>query len=157
MPGPDKDRSHEVQGRAQVKRAQQKKRNEEMAQDVDAMRHSYARIKDEPAFRDILAKAKSFAAYHTKMAKDGVGYRDTGEFDERNQPKQEIVYYTNEKRVSELDKAAGIEELEDYIQRQLGAAKPEKTEAAPVAGEPVTDTEADSEDESSTDESAPVA
>lgn len=151
MPGPQQDRSHEVQGRAQLKRAEQKKRNEEMVQDIDAMRHSYARIKDEPAFQDILAKAKSFAAYHLKMAKDGVGYRDTGEFDSKNKPIQEVVYYDQPKRLSELDKAAGIEELEGYILRQLTTAAKVKVDGAPVAGDLVDD----SADETAEDE--PVA
>lgn len=152
MPGPN-DRSHEVQGRLQTRRAAHKARVEEQSKEIDAIKHSYARIKDEPAFRDLLAKAKSFAAYHTKMAKDGVGYRDTGQFDERNKPIQEIVYYTNEKRVSELDKAAGIEELEDYILRQIPvSAKEEVTQDA--------EAEASSEDEEKSEDDSkeePVA
>jgi hypothetical protein len=146
MPGPN-DRSHEVQGRLQTRRAAHKARVEEQTKEIEAVKHSYARIKDEPAFRDLLAKAKSFAAYHTKMAKDGVGYRDTGQFDEKGKPIQEIVYYTNEKRVSELDKAAGIEELEDYILRQIPATvKEEVSETA----------EADAEAENTEDEPAPA-
>jgi len=145
-------RENEVQGRVQQKQAEQKKRNAEMAEEVDSLRHSYARIKDEPAFQDILKKAKSFAAYHNKMAKDGVGYRDTGRFDEKGNAIQEIVYYTGEKRLGELDKASGIEELEDYILRQLTAsAKKVLEEGAPVAGEPpvepVTATTASDDDD----------
>jgi hypothetical protein len=147
MPGPN-DRSHEVQGRLQTRRAAHKARVEEQSKEVDAIKHSYARIKDEPAFRDLLAKAKSFAAYHTKMAKDGVGYRDTGEFDAKGKPVQEIVYYDQAKRLSELDKASGIEELEGYVLRQLTeSAKVEVQEAA----------EAETDDVSTEDEPTPPA
>lgn len=141
-------RENEVQGRVQVRRAAHKEKAAVRASEVDSIKHSYARIKDEPAFRDILAKAKSFAAYHTKMAKDGVGYRDTGEVDENNRPKQEIVYYEPAKRLSELDKASGIEELEDYMLRQL-------TAAAKVVVEEEVEAEvetAESTDEPATDE-----
>ena len=143
-----KDRSHEVQGRLQVRRAAHKARVEEQSKEVDAIKHSYARIKDEPAFRDLLAKMKAFAGYHTKMAKDGVGYRDTGEFDEKNKPIQEIVYYTNEKRVSELDKAAGIEEIEDYVVRQVNdgtvlAEAAKEAEQAEAQAENTADDQAD--------------
>ncbi len=145
-------RENEVQGRLQVKRAEQKRKAEERAAELDSLKHSYARIKDEPAFQDILEKAKSYAAYHTKMAKDGVGYRDTGRFDDNNKAIQEIVYYDQPKRLSELDKAAGIEELEDYIKRQITSSikAAETTEAAPVAGDMVAESESD--DDAATDE-----
>lgn len=83
---------------------------------------AYNAIKGKPAFKDILEKAKTFAAYHTKLAQDGVGYRNTGGVLTNGQPEQEIYYYTAEKRVSELDKAAGILELVDYIERQIADA-----------------------------------
>ena len=145
---PESDRKNEVQGRVQVRRAAHKEKAAVRASEIDSIKHSYARIKDEPAFRDILAKAKSFAAYHTKMAKDGVGYRDTGRFDENGKPIQEIVYYDQPKRLSELDKASGIEELEDYMLRQL-------TAAAKVGVEEEVEAEvesAETTDESATDE-----
>jgi len=141
MPGPD--RTNEVQGRLQVKRKANKEKAAVRASEVDSLRHSYARIKDEPAFIDILAKAKSFAAYHAKMAKDAVGYRDTGQFDEKGKAIQEIVYYKGEKRLAELDKAAGIEELEDYILRQLTASAKADVEAAAEDDETTEDTAED--------------
>lgn len=137
-------RENEVQGRLQVKKSEQKAKAAVRASEVDSLRHSYARIKDEPAFLDILAKAKSFAAYHAKMAKDAVGYRDTGQFDDKGKAIQEIVYYKGEKRLAELDKAAGIEELEDYILRQLTASAKVEVEA---------EAEAQAESDDSTEES----
>jgi len=147
MAGENQDRSHETRTRAQIKREEHKRKSAERAAETDSLQHSYARIKDEPAFKDILAKAKSFAAYHTKMAKDGVGYRDTGQFDAKGDAIQEIVYYDQPKRLSELDKASGIEELEGYILRMLnpvsiGAVVPSSPEI-PVAGESGADKPAD--------------
>lgn len=145
-------RENEVQGRLQVKKAAHKARVAEATADIESIRHSYARIKDEPAFQDILAKAKSFAGYHTKMAKDGVGYRDTGQFDEKGKPIQEIVYYDQPKRLSELDKASGIEELEAYVLRQLTPT------AAAAVEEIIDDAETTDEKESEdTAETPPVA
>jgi len=144
-------RENEVQGRVQQKQAARRKRSADMAAEVAGLQHSYARIKDEPAFQDLLAKAKSFAAYHTKMAKDGVGYRDTGEFKENGQPVQEVVYYDQAKRLSELDKASGIEELEGYILRQLTPTAVAAVEAA------IDDTDTEDEEAEEAPAPAPVA
>ena len=133
-------REGEIQGRLQIKKAAHKEKTQARAAAIETIQHSYARIKDEPAFVDILAKAKSFAAYHTKMAKDAVGYRDTGEVYENGKPVQEVVYYDQDKRVSELDKAAGIEELEDYILRQL-------TESAKLQVEEEVEAKAETEED----------
>lgn len=133
-------RENEVQGRLQVKRSAHKAKAEARVSEVQSLKHSYAQIQNEPAFLDILAKAKSFAGYHTKMAKDGVGYRDTGRFDENGKPIQEIVYYDQPKRLSELDKASGIEELEDYILRQLTPTAKETVEAEVAEDEKAEET-----------------
>lgn len=79
---------------------------------------SYKKIKDSAAFKDILDKAKSFHDYHLKLAKDGVGYQQTGAKDDSGNPVQQTVFFSHEKRVTELDKAAGVEELLLYIERQ---------------------------------------
>lgn len=74
----------------------------------------------------ILQKAKGLADYHTRIAQDGIGV--TKESDDR------VVTYTLKpsERVSYLDKASGIMEIVDYINRQIHAPAPEpeqKTEA----------------------------
>jgi hypothetical protein len=101
-----------------VKDEHQKKANER-ANKQNELKVSYKKIIDEPAFKDILAKAKQFAAYHLTLAKDGVGYQQTGGKDDSGNPLQATVFFSHEKRVTELDKAAGIEELSNYIERQV--------------------------------------
>lgn len=101
-----------------VKEEHQKKANER-ANAQNELKISYKKIKDEPAFKDILAKAAQFASYHLTLAKDGVGYQQTGQKDDSGNPVQQTVFFSHEKRVTELDKAAGIEELQSYIERQI--------------------------------------
>lgn len=104
--------------KAQAARELHQKKNEERASIINELRVSYKKIREEPAFQDILAKAKQFAGYHLKMAKDGVGFRETGQKDEEGNPLQETVFFDKDKRTTELDKAAGIEELVAYLERQ---------------------------------------
>jgi hypothetical protein len=89
------------------------------ADKINEVKASFKKIKDEPAFQHILLKAREFAGYHSKMAKDGVGYRQTGALDANGNPIQETVFFDHNKRVTEMDKAAGIEELIDYVERQI--------------------------------------
>lgn len=100
-----------------VKEEHQKKANDR-ANKQNELKISYKKILNEPAFQDILAKGKQFASYHLTLAKDGVGYQQTGAKDDSGNPLQQTVFFSHEKRVTELDKAAGIEELTSYIERQ---------------------------------------
>lgn len=72
-----------------------------------ALTAEYLKIAKTPAFQDLLSKVKSFSELHVRVAKDGVGRRE-----------QQIVKLNPEERVSELDKAAGIEEILDYLERK---------------------------------------
>lgn len=101
------------------------KRSKERADAINAMKIEYKKLKDMPAVIDFLKKMKSLCAYHTKIAKDGVGYRSTGQKDDHGNPIEELIYHTNEKRISELDKAAGIQEAIDMLERQLATVEPE--------------------------------
>lgn len=83
--------------------------------DIDAVNISYKKIKDTAALQDIIKFAQSMVEYHGKIAKDGVGYK---KIEDGKDP--ELVYFTAEKRLSELDKTAGIEEILDYIKRKIG-------------------------------------
>lgn len=103
--------------KAQVAKELHQKKNQERADKINELRISYKRIKEEPAFKDILVKAQQFADYHLKMAKDGVGYRETGGKDAEGNALQETVFFDSNKRVTELDKAAGIEEIVGYLER----------------------------------------
>lgn len=105
------------QTRAQAAKELHQKKNQERADKINELRISYKKIKNEPAFADILVKSQQFADYHLKMAKDGVGYRETGREDKNGNPIQETVFFDSNKRVTELDKAAGIEEIVAYLER----------------------------------------
>lgn len=94
------------------------KRSKERADEIAAVKAHYAQIKDSPALVDIVSKARSFAEYHLKLAKDGVGARKVGT-DEKGQPVLEDYYLTQEQRVSELDQAKGLEQLIAYIEQKI--------------------------------------
>lgn len=85
------------------------------------LKADYRKIKDEPAFVDLVAKIRSFAEYHTKIAKDGVGFENKVIGQHEGAPIQEqvVVKLTHEQRVTDLDKAAGIEEILDYVTRKV--------------------------------------
>ena len=72
---------------------------------------------------DMLNKCQSFMDYHLKIAKDGVGAQKTGFKLEDGTEEVKNVFFTQEQRVSHLDKAAGIEEIMNYIQRQMIASE----------------------------------
>lgn len=113
-----------AKNRTRAAKALHEKKSEDRRADAQLTKAAYLKEKDSIVLQDVLEKAQSFAKYHTKMAQDGVGVRQTGHKLEDGQPDMETVYYSNEKRVSELDKAAGILELVDYIERQLTPPKP---------------------------------
>jgi hypothetical protein len=108
--------------------------------EAETLKAQYLKEKANPVLVDILTKAKSFASYHTKMAQDGVGARATNDRYENGQPVMETVYYSNEKRISEIDKASGILELVDYIERQITEPKPSE-EVVAAAEEAQTEAE----------------
>lgn len=101
-----------------------KKNTKERAAAAQGVKALYMAEAENPVLIDIITKAQSFVKYHTKMAQDGVGVRKTGHVLENGTAEVETVYYTTEKRVGELDKAAGILELLDYIERQLKMPEP---------------------------------
>lgn len=74
---------------------------------------------------DLIRKGNSFVDYHLKIAKDGVGAKKTGFKLEDGTEEVQNVFLTQAERCAHLDKAAGIEELLNYIQRQLLADAPE--------------------------------
>jgi uncharacterized linocin/CFP29 family protein len=109
----------EQKTRIQKVKEEHQKRANERANNQNELKVSYKKIMNEPAFKDILVKGKQFAAYHLTLAKDGVGYQQTGSKDDSGNAVQQTVFFSHEKRVTELDKAAGIEELSSYIERQI--------------------------------------
>lgn len=124
------DRIREKKTRIQKVQEVQARKSKERSEAIALTKAYYLAEQDNPVILDILTKAKNFAAYHTKMAQDGVGYRNTGHTLKNGAPEQELYFFTSEKRVSELDKAAGILELVDYIERQFKEAPKPKEESA---------------------------
>lgn len=97
------------QTRVQKVKAVHDEKMKERKSDVQTLRAEYLKLRDSPVLADIIAKSKSFASYHTTVARDGVGADKDGN----------IVYFEPHKRVSELDRAAGNTEISDYILRMI--------------------------------------
>lgn len=115
-----------IQKVKEVHERKTKERNEKIA----LTKAQYQSSKDDPVILDILAKAKSFAAYHTKIAQDGIAYRVA---EKGKDP--EVTYLTNNQRVSHLDKSGGIGELIDYIERQFQNFQPQVEQLEPAEDE----------------------
>lgn len=104
--------------RAQARKQLHEQRQEERKRASEEMKHQYAQIKDSPALADILAKARQFAAYHNKLAEDGVGARKVG-VDENNQDIIEDYYLTDSQVNRELGGSSALKQLLTYIENQL--------------------------------------
>ncbi|UOF80566.1 hypothetical protein [Caudoviricetes sp.] len=115
-------RDETVAKRIQEKRKKietHKQKSQERAKEVSDLRAAYKSLEKDPVIVDILTKAKTFASYHSKMAKDGIGARVTGRDAESGKDIVETVYLTSEQRIAELDQAKGLEQLIAYIERQF--------------------------------------
>lgn len=109
----------QVAKRVSVSKKTHERTNKERLQKSIDVKATYAVERDKPLLNDILNKAKLFMSYHVKVAQDGVGARTTGYKLENGQQETETIYLTSEQRANHLDKAAGIQELVDYIERQF--------------------------------------
>lgn len=105
--------------RAQKAKALHEKKTKERAADAATMKALYLANSDDPILLDIMAKAKSFIGYHTKLAQDGTGARKTGYKLSDGTPEIENYFFSNDEIASEMKKAAGIQELLDYLERQV--------------------------------------
>lgn len=128
------------ENRTRVQKAKElhEQKNRERADKIANTKAAYQSIKDHLAFLDLAEKAKSFVAYHQKIAQDGVGARPTGYKLEDGTQETETYYLMAEKRVNELERAAGIQELIDYFERQT---KTEVPTPNPDLGQKVADSE----------------
>ncbi|MCA9325952.1 hypothetical protein KDA23_07920 [Candidatus Saccharibacteria bacterium] len=104
--------------RAQARKALHEKKEKERKAKSEQLKGDYMSIKDAPALEDILAKARSFAAYHSKLAEDGVGARNVGK-DESGAPIVEDYYLTDSQVARELGGASALKQLITYIENQL--------------------------------------
>lgn len=82
-----------------------------------ALKAQYQKAAKSPVLRDLIKKIDGFGAYHLKMAKDGVGFEQIRMSD--GSVEQKTVRFTPEERTGHLDRSAGIEEISNYIARQL--------------------------------------
>ncbi len=118
----EKTNDDEVVSRIKTKQERVKNHQRKALQrkkDNQAIRAMYQNEGNSDLVQHLLAKAREFAAYHITIAKDGVGARKTGYKLEDGSPEVENYFLKQSERVSHLDKAAGIDELIGYIERQM--------------------------------------
>ena len=117
------------QTRAQKAKIEHEKRTKERLNESRVLKAVYMRERDGDLLEDILVKAKKFMSYHLKIAQDGMGARTTGHKLTDGTPEVENYFLKPAERCSNLDKAAGIQEIVDYIERQTADPVPVKTQA----------------------------
>lgn len=93
---------------------EQQKALEERKAEADALRIEYRKLEKNPAFMDIVAKAKMLAEISTRAAIDGVGYDAQGH----------QVDISPDKASRLLGEAAGLQKLVAYVDRQLTTLTP---------------------------------
>jgi hypothetical protein len=111
--------------RAQKAKATHEAATKQRKADAESLKALYLAKKDDAVLQDVLEKAKRFISLHNKIAQDGVGARPTGEKYENGMDVVENIYLTNNQRAGHLDKSAGIQELVDYIERQITPPAPD--------------------------------
>lgn len=103
---------------ANLTRAQKIQNHEEATKDREAqareLKLAYEQAASGVVLQDILKKMESFIKYFEKIAKDGMGGKVVGKDENRNDIIEEYRL-TPEERLSNLDKASGIESLQAYI------------------------------------------
>jgi hypothetical protein len=105
--------------RAQKVKALHEQKSKERASDQATLKAMYLANRDDPLLLDVMAKAKSFISYHVKLAQDGTGARKTGYKLSDGTAEIENYFFSNDEIASEMKKAAGIQELLDYLERQI--------------------------------------
>jgi len=139
----DSNVAKKIQGRREkILKAQEThaRKTKERAEEIAQVKHEWQNAKESPIVKDLLAKAKKYQAYHIKIAQDGVGARMTGHKLADGSAEVENYFLSNSEIAGEMKKAAGIQELVDYIERQIESEveppKPADTEADTEAEEP---------------------
>lgn len=105
--------------RAQTAKVLHEENTKKRAAEQKSLKALYLSDVENPLLVDILSKARSFINYHIKIAQDGVGSRKTGDTYENGQPVFETYFLTDSEVAGNMKKAAGIQELIDYIERQV--------------------------------------
>lgn len=117
---PLKENEVDPQTRARARKALHERKALERKQDIEQLQADFNTNRDNPVVVAMLEKARALSHLHLQMAKDGVGIRATGARDERGELVSETVFFTNDKRITELDKSAGLDEFVTWAERQLG-------------------------------------
>lgn len=91
------------------RRAEAEKRQDEVASKMRLTKQLYQGSKDDAVLLDVREQCHLRYEFHIRMALDGVVADKDGN----------ITYLTPAQRASELDKAAGAEEISAYIERML--------------------------------------
>lgn len=119
--------------RAQKAKAVHEKAQAERVKTAKNLKGMYQAEKDSPLLEDILKKANGFIKYHVKIAQDGVGAKRTGHLLTNGAPEVENYFLSNDEIAGEMKKAAGLQELVDYIERQTKAPEAEVAVKKPEA------------------------
>lgn len=127
---PLKEGELDPQTRARARKALHEANSKKRAIEIEQQKADFAAAKDDPLIITMIQKARDLSALHLQMAKDGVGIRATGGHNEHGEAESETVFFTNDKRITELDKSAGLDEWINWAERMLG------TQAAPVRVQP---------------------
>lgn len=105
--------------RAQKAKDLHEANTQKRADELATLKGFYLAEVDNPVLLDILNKIEAFKAVHLKVAQDGVGSRKTGEKYENGSDVFDLIYLTPAQRAAHLDKAAGLQEIADYIGRMI--------------------------------------
>lgn len=106
------------QTRAQKAKALHEKNSAVRAGDQAALKAMFMADKDNPLIANIIETGKGLIRYHVKIAQDGVGARKTGYKLENGTDEVENYVFSNDEIAGEMKRAAGLQELIDYIERQ---------------------------------------
>ena len=115
---PIKEEELDSRTRAQIRKELHETKAKQRKTSAEQLKADYLSAKDEPAILDILEKAKQFAAYHNKLAEDGVGAKNMGS-DSSGAPIIEDYYLTDSQVARELGGSSALKQLVAYIENKL--------------------------------------
>lgn len=141
MSEPLKEGELDPQTRARARKALHEANSKKRAMEIEQQKADFATAKEHPVVLAMIEKARSLSSLHLQMAKDGVGIRATGGRNEHGEQESETVFFTNDKRITELDKSAGLDEWLNWAERMLGTLPAPVKVQAPAAAEAEAETE----------------
>ena len=130
---------NETMTRSQQARAEHDAKTSERLNDLREVRNSFREIKDTAAIKNLVNYISTMVKMNEKIARDGVGARRTGYKLQNGQEEVENVFLSKDERVAKLDRAAGQQDILDYLLRQTGADTDESEQAEPAKPEEATE------------------